>query len=123
MRKLFFPFAAIAITLVSTSCGVSNAFVLNQNQNSTQVHLSTNNYQVVEKVRGSADVTYVLIFGGKNKKQLYANAYAQMMEQANLSSGSRALVNMVTEEHIGGVPPFYSKRTITVSAQVIEFTR
>lgn len=123
MKKLFLPFAAIAITLVSTSCGVSNAFVLNQNQNSTQVHLSTNNYQVVEKVRGSADVTYVLIFGGKNKKQLYANAYAQMIEQANLSSGSRALVNMVTEEHVGGVFPFYYKRTITTSAQVIEFTR
>lgn len=123
MKKLFLPFAAIAIVLVSSSCGINHAFVLNQNQNSTQVHLTTNNYQVVEKVRGSADVTYVFIFGGMNKKQLYANAYAEMMEKANLSSGSRALVNMVTEEHTGGVPPFFYKRTVTVSAQVIEFTR
>jgi hypothetical protein len=29
----------------------------------------------------------------------------------------------VTEEHLGGVPPFYYTRTITVSASVIEFTK
>ncbi|MEO9871428.1 MAG: DUF6567 family protein [Ekhidna sp.] len=44
-----------------------------------------------------------------------------MVNKAELT-GSRALVNIMTEEHIGGVPPFYYKRTINVSAHVIEFT-
>lgn len=105
-----------------TSCGVNHAFVFNHNQHATQVNLSSNNFKVVDQVNGSADVSYVLIFGGLNKKQLFNNAYADMVSKANLSSGSRALTNIVTEEHLGGLPPFYYKRTITVSAHVVEFT-
>jgi hypothetical protein len=67
-------------------------------------------------------VSYVLVFGGVRKKQLFNNAYANMMDNAELS-GSKALINIVTEEHVGGVPPFFFKRTVTVSANVIEFTR
>lgn len=104
------------------SCGVSSAYVFNTNQNSTQVSLSQANYKIVGKATGSSDVSYVLIFGGVHKKQLFANAYSRMVENANLSSGAKALANIVTEEHIGGVPPFYYTRTITVSANVIEFT-
>lgn len=55
-----------------------------------------------------------------NKKQLYENAYSDMVKKADLT-GSRALINIVTEEHVGGVPPFYYTRTVTVSAHVIEF--
>jgi hypothetical protein len=29
----------------------------------------------------------------------------------------------MTEEHFGGLPPFYIKRTITVSGMVVEFTK
>lgn len=121
MKKIIFPLVAILLLIFLSSCGVNNAYILNQNQNSTQVHLSESNYKVVDKVSGSADVNYVLIFGGINKKRLFANAYANMVEAANLETGSRALVNIVTEEHVGGVPPFYYKRTVTVSAHVIEF--
>jgi len=85
------------------------------------VHLANNNFQVVNRVKGSSEVSYVLIFGGRNKRQLYENAYSEMVKAAELS-GSKALVNIVTEEHVGGVPPFYYKRTITVSAHVVEFT-
>lgn len=117
----------ILIIIVSffllTSCGVNQAILVNQNQNSTQVQLTANNFKVVDKVSGSAEVVYVLIFGGMNRTQLYENAYAAMVNNAGLQSGSRALVNIITEEHVGGVPPFYYKRTITVSANVIEFTR
>ena len=113
---------AIVLLLFLSSCGINNAVILNQNQNATQVHLTTNNYKVVEKVTGSAEIEYILLIGGMNYKQLYANAYADMVNKTNLMSGSRALINIVTEDHIGGVPPFYFKRTITVSAHVIEFT-
>jgi len=121
MKKLSITLIAIIFLTIFSSCGVNHAYVYNLNQNSTQVHLPSNNYQVVEKVGGSADVSYVLIFGGMKKKQLYENAYSKMVNSANLV-GSKALINIVTEEHIGGVPPFYYTRTITVSAHVIEFT-
>lgn len=105
-----------------TSCGVNSALVLNHNQNSTQVLLSQNNFKVAERVSGSAEVRYVLFIGGMRQTRLYANAYADMINKAGLTAGPKALTNYITEEHLGGVPPFFYKRTVTVSAQVIEFT-
>jgi len=113
----------ILLTFLFTGCGVNNALVVNTNQNVTQVNLSSNNYKVVDKITGTAEVKYILLIGGMSHKQLYANAYAAMMEKANIVSGSKAIINMVTEEHFGGVPPFYIVRTVTVSANVIEFQK
>jgi len=45
------------------------------------------------------------------------------MKKANLMSSSKALINIVSEDHLAGVPPFWFRRTITVSAHVIEFTK
>ncbi len=104
------------------SCGINSAILINQNQSQTQVQLSSQNFKVLERVSGSAEVKYILLFGGTKQKQLYAQAYAAMLAKAGLT-GSKAIANIVTEEHIGGVPPFYYKRTITVSAHVIEFTK
>ena len=123
MKNILISITAIALLMLLNSCGINNAMMVNQNLNSTQVHLTTNNYNVVEKITGSAEVEYILMFGGMNKKQLYENAYADMINKTDLMSGSKALINIVTEDHIGGVPPFYFKRTITVSAHVIEFTK
>ncbi len=105
------------------SCGVGHALVVNHNQNATEVHLSSNNFKVIDQVSGSSETTYVLAIGGINKKQLYENAYTAMMRKANLLNGSKAIINVMTEEHISGFAPFYVRRTITVSAQVVEFTR
>jgi hypothetical protein len=123
MKRLSISALAVILLFSMNSCGVSNAFIFNTNQNLTQVSLSQANYKVLNKAIGSADVSYVLIFGGARKKQLYATAYARMIDNANLTSGAKALTNIVTEEHLGGVPPFYYTRTITVSANVIEFTK
>lgn len=122
MKKLIFPLVFVAFSLLFSSCGVSYALIDNQNQNSTQVHLMEKNYKVVDQVSGSAEVEYVLFFGGMKKRNLYADAYKNMLNAANLENGSKALINVLTEEHAGGFPPFYTKRTITVSAHVIEFT-
>lgn len=113
----------IAASLLLSSCGFNSALVLNHNQNNTQVQLASNNYKVIDKVSGSAEVEYILMIGGMNKRQLYENAYSEMISKANLINSSRALINFVTEEHVGGVPPFYFRRTLTVSANVIEFTK
>lgn len=105
------------------SCGTGTALIVNQNLNTTHVHLGSGNYKIVGHATGTCEVEYILLIGGLNQRQIYQNAYSDMVSKANLGSGSRALINVVTEEHIGGVPPFYFKRTITVSANVIEFTR
>ncbi len=122
MKKLIIPLVLVVFTLLLSSCGVNVALIENQNQNSTQVHLMQKNYKVVDKVSGSAEVDYVLFFGGWKKRNLYADAYKSMVNAANLENGSKALINVLTEEHVGGFPPLYTKRTITVSAHVIEFT-
>jgi hypothetical protein len=110
-----------ALLLFISSCGVNNALMMNLNQNTTQVNLGSKNFNVVGKVSGTAEVSYVLIFGGLNKRRLFQDAYTSMVNEANLT-GSKALINMVTEEHIGGLPPFYTIRTLTISANVVEFT-
>ncbi len=112
---------AVLSMAVLSSCGVGYAYVLNQNHNATQVELSEANFKVVDKVSGSSEVEYVLFFGGMKKRNLFRDAYNQMLDEAEMIGKSRAVTNITTEEHIGGFPPFYSIRTITVSAHVVEF--
>jgi hypothetical protein len=123
MKKILVTSSVVSLFVFLSSCGFNHSAIMNHNQNTTQVNLGANNFRVVDKVSGSAEVSYVLIFGGVNKKQLFENAYSAMMDKANLAAGSRAIINLVTEEQIGGVPPFYYTRTVTVSAHVIEFTK
>jgi len=122
MKKIFLKIMAVSGIVIMTSCGMNSALILNHNQNNTQVHLASNNFKVVDKVSGSAEVEYILMIGGWDKRQLFENAYSNMVSKANLINSSRALINIVTEEHVGGVPPFYYKRTLTVSAYVVEFS-
>ena len=121
-NKVLFLSAFISVVLFS-SCGINNAVLMNQNQISTQVQLMSNNYKVIDRVSGSSEVTYICLIGGMNKKQLFSNAYSDLVQRANLNVGARALINLVTEEQVSGVPPFYFRRTVTVSAHVIEFTK
>ena len=121
-RFKFFLLFVLVLPLLH-SCGVNQALVLNHNQNTTQVHLGEANFRNLGRVMGSDSVGYVLIFGGMKKKHMYERAYAAMLEKAELGNGARAVVNVVTEEHLGGVFPFRYRRTLSVSGQVIEFTR
>ncbi len=123
MKNILSISAAIFAMAFLSSCGVNMATISNHNANETQVQLSNNNFKVLDKIQGSAEVSYVFIFGGMNKKQLYENAYSAMMDKANLKDHPRAVINMVSEESIHGVPPFYYTRTVTVSANVIEFIK
>ena len=118
--KVINAMLAILLIVSFSSCGINAAYVFNLNQNSTQVVLASDNYEVVDRVAGSSEVAYIFSIGGMNKRQLYENAYADMVQKAELN-GSKALVNIVTEEHVAGFPPFYVRRTVTTSANVIEF--
>lgn len=121
MRFFLLVTAGACLFLLLGSCGINNALVLNQNQILTQVNLGEENFKVVDRVSGSAEASYVLIFGGRNKRNLYATAYGNMLDKAELNNRSKAVVNVLTEEHIGGFPPFFYKRTLTISANVVEF--
>jgi len=111
------------LLLITTSCGVSSAIYVNHNQNATQVQLASNNFKIVDKVSGSAEVQYVCLIGGINRRQQYENAYSEMVGKANLINAPRALVHVVSEEHFRGFFPFYFTRRITFTAHVIEFTK
>lgn len=123
MKKIRIYAVCLLFAALLSSCGIGTALVSNHNQNATEVHLKENNFKVVDQVSGSSEDTYVLTIGGMNKRQLYENAYSTMMKKANLLNGSKAIINVMTEEHISGFAPFFIRRTITVSAQVVEFTR
>ena len=123
MKKISTYSLLLILTAFLGSCGIGTAFVTNHNQNATEVHLSENNFKVIDQVSGSSETSYVLAMGGVNKRQLYENAYSTMMKKANLMNGSKAIINVMTEEHFSGFAPFFVRRTITVSAQVVEFTR
>ena len=123
MKRTLTLLSALAIAAAISSCGTNYAVTGNYNLNNTQVQLAGNNFHVVDNLVGSASVSYVLLIGGLSERQLYQNAYADMMKKADMKTGSRAIANVTTEEHIGGVMPFYFTRTITVSSNLIEFTR
>lgn len=123
MKKISIHTILLLIMGFLSSCGVGTALVTNHNQNATEVHLNGNNFKVIDQISGSSEDSYVFLIGGMKKRQLYENAYSAMIKKANLLNGSKAIINVMTEEHISGFAPFYIKRTITVSAQVIEFIR
>ena len=123
MKKIGIYTVLLMLTAFLSSCGIGHALVTNHNQNATEVHLSGNNFKVIDQVNGSSETSFVLAIGGMNKRQLYENAYSTMLKKANLLNGSKAIINVMTEEHVSGFFPFFVRRTITVSAQVIEFTR
>jgi len=123
MKKIVIYSVLLLLAAFVSSCGIGHAFVTNHNQNATEVHLSGNNFKVIDQVSGSSEVSYVFAIGGMTKRQLYENAYSQMIKKANLLNGSKAIINVTTEEHFSGFAPFFVRRTITVSALVVEFTR
>lgn len=123
MKKIGIYSVLLLLAAFLSSCGIGTALVINHNQNATEVHLSGNNFKVIEQVSGSSEASYILAIGGMSKRQLYENAYSTMMKKANLLNSSKAIINVMTEEHVSGFAPFFVRRTITVSAQVVEFTR
>jgi len=123
MKKISIYSVLLLLAAFLSSCGIGTALVTNHNQNATEVHLSGNNFKVIDQISGSSEASYVFAIGGMDKRQLYENAYSTIMKKANLLNGSKAIINVMTEEHFSGFAPFFVRRTITVSAQVVEFTR
>ena len=75
MKKIGIYSVLLSFGTFLNSCGIGHAHVTNHNQNATEVHLSENNFKVIDQVSGSSEVSYVLLFGGMDRRQLYENAY------------------------------------------------
>ena len=116
---------SIIITLVGvisfTSCAGHYGLTSNINNHSTEVVLSKKNFKVINSVSGDASVTYIFGIGGLSKKALITEAKAEMLKNANLEGGAKAIINE-TVEIKGSSFPFFGRKLVTVSAQVIEFT-
>ncbi len=107
-----------ALAAFMSGCSVSTGNM--GHTTDTQVHLSEANFRVVKTVTGEA--TQRRVFGlGPSRADLVGRAKRDMIDQANLEEGSRALINMTTDSSRRTVL-IYGSRTIYVTAEVIEFT-
>ncbi len=122
MKALKTVLLVIFSSLLLVSCGIHTTTVRNVNSNLTNVQLSTNNFKVVDRVSGKSTATYILGIGGLSTKALIEKAKSRMLEKASLIGGSKAIINVTTEDHVALIFPFFYRKTITVSAHVIEFT-
>lgn len=119
MKK--FLFASMVLTSVLlTSCGLHSALTHNANNSNTEVILAKNNFKVVKTVRGEASTFTVFGFGGI-RSDVLARAREEMLRGAELEGKSRALINERIEIH-RSTYLFVGTYTITVSAEVVEFT-
>ena len=85
----------------------------------TQVELSKNNYKVIGSVTGEAQATYW--FGiGPSQQNLVDQARRDMIKKANLTGGSKAVINVTSDEKANFFI-FWHKKTVYVSGEVIEF--
>jgi len=57
------------------------------------------------------------------KRNLFGDAYSAMIASADLASGPPAVVDVVTEEHIGGMPPIFFRWTRAAGGSMLEFIR
>lgn len=97
MKKLLLLLSALLVLVMSSCMGTASNLIKNQNQNQTSVVLSKNNYKIIGQAQGEVSTRYVLCFGGLQKKNLQANAIAEMTKSANLK-GSQALININVRE-------------------------
>lgn len=107
------------LLLTLTGCATNGTMVYNLNSAQTVVELSEDNYEIMDRVQGEAEVGYVLVFGGRKVQALNDAAMADLLEKADLS-GSQALANITTERYYESYV-FYTKVKVIVSAHVVEF--
>lgn len=115
MRKLVLVLAAIA-GFGTTGCITFGHFT---KSNVTQVDLAGNNFHVVKSnIQGSDTGTRIV---GLGESPSHAKAMAALRKKAGLDGTRRALVNITEETHIFTLL-VYTETTLTLTADVVEFT-
>lgn len=121
MKQIIF---ALLLLISLSGCSYHMALMHNVNSNSTVVELTEANFVVLDRVSGQASAAYVFGIVGKSNRALIDAATSDMLSKAPLAGKPRALVNLTTETTLSQVIlPFYYRKTITVSGNVLEFTK
>lgn len=122
MKSLKIAITLLLVAFLFHGCGIHTALMGNLTGNMTNVELSKKNFKVIERISGTSDATYIMGIGGLSHKALIEKARADMLKGTDLTGNARAVVNVTVEEHLASYLIFYVKRTVTVSAHVVEFT-
>ena len=106
--------------MFSSCVATHNGLTSNINSNTTEVVLSKNNYVILGRVQEQASGFSVLGFGG-SFRPLIARAKANMFARADIQSTSCAFINEVVEVNNKSFFGIVNAKTVTVSANIIEF--
>ncbi len=115
--KLLFV-AGLLLTLSGCSTHL-NTFALVQNQ--PEVILREDNFRVVGMAEATTSVKRILGIGGISRSAVRENAVAELFKNANLT-GSQTIINITERNSLTGVPPFFTRHTITTVGTIVEFT-
>lgn len=120
MKKVLLICAAV-MTLMLSSCGLTQNATSNLNQVQTSVVLDEANYKIVGTVTAECEQVYILGFGGLSQSSLKEAAVSEMYKKANLK-GSQAIINpnvfYRTESYI-----FWAKTRAIATGTVVEFVK
>ena len=122
MKNYYKLFTILFVSLYLSSCvSVLNPWM---STGRSEVQLNQANFKVIDKVSGSATVTYILGFGGNKANSLVGKARANMLRKVDMIGKSMGIVNETIEykdQYILG--NLIYKRTYNISAHVVEFTK
>lgn len=109
--------AFVLLGLLFNGCSVTSGVLGNSTQ--TQVVLKGNNYKVLESVTGQASASYIF-FIGKSAQNVVDRARRDMIQKANLTGSSKAIINITVDTRFKVFLIWYMK-TVYVSGDVIMF--
>tara|TARA_B100000963_G_scaffold351954_1_gene364377 strand:+ start:797 stop:1180 length:384 start_codon:yes stop_codon:yes gene_type:complete len=111
----------IIIYLLTPCLFFTSCIALHKGNLQPSVNLETNNFAYIKTVSGSATATYILGIGG-NRDGLVQSSLNRF--RSNLKQ-NQALVNISIDERSTFfiLPIIYREKKITVSADIIEFTK
>lgn len=121
-KKLLSLGTAVALLASLTSCSTAMYNTQNNLNTETQIVLDQANYKIIGPVNGQAQTTRVFGIGGLSRRACQANAYADMVSNANLKD-SQAIINVSFDDKGKGFLPIVWIRTVTAKGYVIEFTK
>ena len=102
------------IVLCLSSCAYHNG-IINYN-----LSFNPENIAVIKTVYGTSKVEYIFGIGGINPNRLILDAKRNLLLNANLQK-NQALTNVIVDNKYFYFIPFYSKHTVYMSADVIEY--
>lgn len=117
-----FSIILLLLAFALTGCSTVQMASSGSNQNiiQTNVNLGSNNFRVVGTSSGTVTYSYILGFGGPANNVALHNATALMIKNADLV-GPQAVANVVTSREVKTFLGVYTKITVTVTGQIIEF--